>query len=290
MNRKTIFGLILCVLAAKLSKGKGFYIAVAPNVIQPKSEYSVSVTLPENNETAVVEVSMSGPSINATQTLEFEANKTTVATFNIPSYLANGTYTLKVRGIKGVEFENSTDLIYENAANVTEEVSEVKTGVGLTDVTTKRFGPLNLNVKKEVYRVTIDLLIKINSTEPLKYAVFDVIANGKLVKHQYFDIGGEYTTDYITITPTSDMIPKANVFVYFIEDENLIWQDLTIFFANTTECENNSTEFHKILAKNGEDEEIETISKPPGQASGLLTLTDANYDPERSKYSESYRK
>ncbi|XP_019890822.1 uncharacterized protein LOC101889680 [Musca domestica] len=283
MNRKTIFALIFCILAVRLSKGKGSYIAVAPKTIRPNSEYAVSVTLPENTVPALAEVSITSPTYNASQTIEFEDYKTSVARFNTPPNLNNGTYTLKVRGLSGVEFFNSTDLIYENGDNAMEVVTE-QPDETLKNITAKRFGPLKLNFKREVRRVANDRLIKINATEPIKYAIADVMANGKIVKHQYFNIGGEHTTDYITITPTTDMIPKANIFVYYIQNDTLIWRDLTMFFANTSDCENNNTEYHRLLLGNDEDNsELTTPTQLPGEQSGLLTLTDANYGTERSK-------
>ncbi|XP_061393293.1 thioester-containing protein 1 allele R1-like [Musca vetustissima] len=257
------------------------YIAVAPNSIKPNSEYTVSVTLSDIIEPIAVEVGISGPSFNRSQTIEFEQQKTSVTYFKIPSNLENGTYTLTIQDVNGVEFSNSADLIYEVGENVTVIGSDIVKSETEKNVTAKRFGPLNLNFKREPYRVAKDQLIKINSTESIQYAVYDVFANGKLVKHQYFEIGGEYTTDYITITPTSDMMPKANIFVYFIQNDTLIWRDLKMLFANSSDCENNSTEYQRLLMENADDAtELDGMRKPPGEESGLITLTDATYDLE----------
>ncbi|XP_013104383.2 uncharacterized protein LOC106084946 [Stomoxys calcitrans] len=275
MNRKSLF-IFLLLKAYLFASGDGSYIVVAPDTIQSNNEYSVSISLPGNTEPTTVKVEISGGSFTAAKTIDIPEYNTAVAKFNVP-ILENGVYTLKVQGIEGYEFVNTTQLKYVERENISDYLrndGEMRTILN-QNTTAKRFGPLNLKFKREKYRIFRDVVIKVNSTNPIPYLIYDVMVKGNIIKHEYLEVSGENTMEYITITPTSDMIPKANIYVYYLENGTLLWDDLSLFFATKSKCLKNDTEYDRLVA-NGEVEELD-FRKPPGEESHLVTLTNMHY-------------
>ncbi|XP_075152779.1 uncharacterized protein LOC142226578 [Haematobia irritans] len=282
MDRKILYVYIL-LLAVVVINGKGSYIVVAPNSIQPNNDYTVAITLPENTEPSTVEIEIAGgTTFKEKKLIEIPQYNTAITTFQIPM-LENTVYTLKVQSIKGLEFSNSTNLKYVKSRHLQNDdlknIEELQIA-SIHNETAKRFGPLNLKFKKEKYRIFRDIIMKANSTNPIPFLIYNVVVKGNIVKHEYLEISGDKTMEYITLTPTSDMLPSSNIFVYYMENNVFHWEDLSLFFATKSKCLKNDTEYDHLILNEGDDmdEEAEVeIRKPPGEESGLVILTNTHY-------------
>ncbi|XP_075151009.1 CD109 antigen-like [Haematobia irritans] len=91
----------------------GYYTIVAPGSIQSDTDYTVTVTVHDNTETATIKVGISGPSYNETKTIDLPPYSAEIVHFEVPP-LEEGTYELQTEGLKGLIFKRYSNLTFSN--------------------------------------------------------------------------------------------------------------------------------------------------------------------------------
>uniref|UniRef100_A0A1A9W1S7 TEP1-F n=1 Tax=Glossina brevipalpis TaxID=37001 RepID=A0A1A9W1S7_9MUSC len=84
----------------------------APGTVHSNRKYSVSVTLHDAERPATFNVGIIGPSYNESKTVDLSPRENKKIDFDVPE-LDRGIYRLTSRGVRGLYFENATDLLLE---------------------------------------------------------------------------------------------------------------------------------------------------------------------------------
>ncbi|XP_068143554.1 CD109 antigen isoform X3 [Drosophila tropicalis] len=182
--------------------------------------------------------------------------------------------------------------------------------------------PLKIVLKTQPLKLGKSVSFEVKSNAEIPYFAYTIVARGNIVESDYVDVPEGRKTHTVKFTPTFAMVPKATIFVYYIFDNELRFEEETINFDKDFE---NSIDISApvdakpseeiklkvktdadsfvgllgvdqsvLLLKSGNDLDRETIfsdlnkyqtSTPsqrgygryPGQTSGLVTLTNANY-------------
>ncbi|KAH8271018.1 hypothetical protein KR018_000174 [Drosophila ironensis] len=182
--------------------------------------------------------------------------------------------------------------------------------------------PLKIEVNTKVPRLGKPFSFSVISSEEISYFVYTIVARGNIVQSDYVVVPNNAKTYTVDVTPTFEMIPQATIYVHFVRDNDLQFEEKTINFKNEFK---NSIEIEAplsakpseevklsvktdadsfvgllgvdqsvLLLKSGNDLSADAIfnslnkyktSTPwqrgygnyPGQTSGLVTLTNANY-------------
>lgn len=79
-------------------------------------------------------------------------------------------------------------------------------------------------------RIAPDFSIDVTSNEPIPYLVYALVVNEKVHTHKYLELEGNETLEYIVISPTKDMLPHAFLYVYYVVNETLVWNEMIISF------------------------------------------------------------
>ncbi|XP_075152783.1 CD109 antigen-like isoform X4 [Haematobia irritans] len=112
MGRRISFALAFLQILIFVN-ATGFYTIVAPGTIQSNYEYTVSVSLHDTSEPSTVQLNITSTKYNASETVEVSPDGTKVVHFDIPK-IESGDYKLVTKGLKGLTFENSTDLVFKD--------------------------------------------------------------------------------------------------------------------------------------------------------------------------------
>ncbi|XP_023166141.2 CD109 antigen isoform X4 [Drosophila hydei] len=182
--------------------------------------------------------------------------------------------------------------------------------------------PLQISVNTKTPKLGKDVSFNVKSNEQIPYFVYAIIARGNIVKAEHVDVPEGRKVHTIKFTPTFAMVPQASIYVYFIFDNELRFEERTVDFEkdfdNSIEIsaplEAKPSEEVKLkiktdadsyvgllgvdqsvlLLKSGNDLVRDAVfnslnkyktatpwqtgyGRYPGQASGLVTLTNANY-------------
>ncbi|XP_039950330.1 C3 and PZP-like alpha-2-macroglobulin domain-containing protein 8 isoform X5 [Bactrocera tryoni] len=179
---------------------------------------------------------------------------------------------------------------------------------------------LTVNTKKP--RLSKPVVVEVISSEKIPYFVYTIVARGNILKSEYVDVPEGRQSQTIKFIPTFEMIPKASLYVHYVYDNNLRFEEKAIQFEkqfeNTIDISaqpqakpGEQVQLHittdpdsfvgllgvdqsVLLLKSGNDITQEQIfntlgdydaSTPwmrgygryPGQESGVVTMTNANY-------------
>ncbi|KAH8378509.1 hypothetical protein KR093_011747, partial [Drosophila rubida] len=182
--------------------------------------------------------------------------------------------------------------------------------------------PLGIDIKTKSPKMGKSVTIDVKSNEPIPYFVYTIVARGDIVIAEHVEVPEGRKTHTIQFTPTFAMVPKASIYVHYVVDNELRFQERAIDiereFENSIEIsaprEAKPSEEVKLkvktdadsyvgllgvdqsvlLLKSGNDLSRDDIfnsisnfktSTPwqrgygryPGDASGVVTLTNANY-------------
>lgn len=99
-------------------------------------------------------------------------------------------------------------------------------------------------------RLGQELSIEVKSTEPLNYFVYTITARGNILKAEHVKVPDDLKSYTIKIEPTFEMIPKAAIFVQYIHDDNLRFEEKNIDFENEFE---NSVHLKRVIYKRFND-------------------------------------
>ncbi|XP_075152773.1 thioester-containing protein 1 allele S3-like [Haematobia irritans] len=92
---------------------RGYYTIIAPGTIQSDYDYTVTVSVTDISDPATINISISGPSLDETKTIEVQPFTSETVLFNIPPILEGGEYELKTEGKSGLIFQESSKLYYK---------------------------------------------------------------------------------------------------------------------------------------------------------------------------------
>ncbi|KAI8043711.1 hypothetical protein M5D96_005049 [Drosophila gunungcola] len=96
--------------------GDNIYSVVGPKTIRPYSSYNVAVTMHSAPRPTQVTVSLKGPSFSEMKNVEVAPMSSQNVAFDIAK-ITSGDYQLKVEGVGGVVFQNSTSLEFADDKN-----------------------------------------------------------------------------------------------------------------------------------------------------------------------------
>ncbi|KRF85528.1 thioester-containing protein 1 allele S1 isoform X2 [Drosophila virilis] len=243
-------------------------------------------------------------STSSPETIEFEAplNEHGIATFNVVLPESENRY-LSVRGSYA---DSSSYLGSINKFQPTNESSE----------------PLKIQVNSNTPKLGNEVSFDVKSNEHIPYFVYAIVARGNIVKSEHVQVPEGRKSYTVKFTPSFAMVPQSSIYVYYIFDNELRFEERTIDFDKDFE---NSIEISApldakpseevklkiktdadsyvgllgvdqsvLLLKSGNDLSRDDVfnslnkyktSTPwqqgygryPGQSSGLVTLTNANY-------------
>ncbi|XP_055376032.1 CD109 antigen isoform X10 [Condylostylus longicornis] len=112
-----------------------------------------------------------------------------------------------------------------------------------------------------------DVELKVSSNKPIPYFNYHIVGRGNILKSEHVQLPENTKEHTIKFTPTFEMIPNANVMVYFVSEGNLNFEETNINFEN--ELENQVDITVPEQAKPGEDVSIKVNTSPDSYV-GLL--------------------
>uniref|UniRef100_A0A0A1WID3 CD109 antigen n=1 Tax=Zeugodacus cucurbitae TaxID=28588 RepID=A0A0A1WID3_ZEUCU len=181
---------------------------------------------------------------------------------------------------------------------------------------------LKLSVNTEKPRLGKPVVVEVKSSENIPYFVYTIVARGNILKSEYVDVPEGRKSQTIKFMPTFEMVPKASLYVHYVFDNNLRFEEKTINFEK--QFENSIDISAQPQAKPGEEVQLHVKTDPdsfvgllgvdqsvlllksgnditkdqifntlsnyetstpwmrgygryPGQESGVVTMTNANY-------------
>ncbi|CAD6999792.1 unnamed protein product [Ceratitis capitata] len=126
---------------------------------------------------------------------------------------------------------------------------------------------LKLSVKPEKPRLGKPVTVEVKSSEALPYFVYAIVARGNIVKAEYVDVPEGRKSQSIKFIPTFEMVPQAKLYVHYVFDNNLRFEEKTIDFEK--EFENTIDISAQPQAKPGEEVQLQ-IKTDPDSFVGLL--------------------
>ncbi|XP_017954315.1 CD109 antigen isoform X4 [Drosophila navojoa] len=214
------------------------------------------------------------------------------------------------------------DTRFYNVKGVYDESSSYLGSIHKFQPTIESAEPLRIIVNTKTPKLGKDVSFDVKSNEHIPYFVYAIIARGNIVKAEQVDVPEGRKTHTIKFTPTFAMVPQASIYVFFIFDNELRFEERTVDFEK--DFDNSIEIFSPLEAKPSEDVKLKIktdadsyvgllgvdqsvlllksgndlardavfdsldkykTSTPwqsgygryPGQTSGLVTLTNANY-------------
>ncbi|XP_043656649.1 CD109 antigen isoform X2 [Drosophila teissieri] len=236
--------------------------------------------------------------------INFEApvNGSGIATFNVTLPESNATYYRIFASFDGSENSIGTISSFK-PSRVSSE-------------------PLKIQVNTKKPRLGERVSFDVVSIENLPYFVYTIVARGNIILTDYVDVPKGRKTYTVKFTPTFSMVPEAKIYVHYVLNNDLHFEEITINFekefsnsidilapTNAKPSEEVKLRIQTdadsfvgllgvdqsvLLLKSGNDLNQDDIfnslkkyqtSTPwmqgygryPGEASGLVTLTNANY-------------
>ncbi|KPU73331.1 Thioester-containing protein 2, isoform E [Drosophila ananassae] len=193
--------------------------------------------------------------------------------------------------------------------------------------------PLTIKVNTKKPRLGEKVSFDVISTGNIPYFVYTIVARGNIVLSDYIVVPEDTKKYTVKFTPTFDMVPQATIYIHYVIDNDLKFEEKTIDFekdfsnsidivapVNAKPSEEVKLKVKTdadsfvgllgvdqsvLLLKSGNDFNKDDIfnslnkyktSTPwlrgygryPGQTSGLVTLTNANYPYNTAKILEDY--
>ncbi|XP_032591779.2 CD109 antigen [Drosophila grimshawi] len=183
--------------------------------------------------------------------------------------------------------------------------------------------PLKIQINTKTPKLGKSVSFDVTSNEPIPYFQYAIVARGNIVKAEHVEVPQGRKNHTVKFTPTFAMVPQASIYVYYISDNELRFEEKAIDFDKDFE---NSIEISApleakpseevklqiktdansyvgllgvdqsvLLFKSGNDLTREDVFSSlnkyktttpwqqgsydpyPGEFSGLVTLTNANY-------------
>lgn len=137
------------------------YTVIAPGTIRSESKYSVAVSVHKADKPCVIDVEINGKFYNDTKRVTVDEMSTQKVEFDVPK-LIEGEYSLKVSGVSGIIFENTTNLNYaDHKPNIFIQTDKAK--YKPADLVQFRVLVLDENTRPAKIENPINILIMVSS-------------------------------------------------------------------------------------------------------------------------------
>ncbi|BFF95670.1 CD109 antigen [Drosophila madeirensis] len=191
--------------------------------------------------------------------------------------------------------------------------------------------PLKIELKTKTPKLGESVSFDVKSNVDIPYFVYTIVARGNIVDTDYVDVPKGRKTHTVKFTPTFAMVPRAIIYVHYIYDNELRFEEKQVSFEKdfsnsieisapvdakpseevTLRVKTDADSFvgllgvdqSVLLLKSGNDlnrdEIFNSLSKYqtstpwqrgygryPGETSGLVTLTNANYPYNTDRFNE----
>ncbi|TMW43136.1 hypothetical protein DOY81_011784, partial [Sarcophaga bullata] len=94
---------------------------------------------------------------------------------------------------------------------------------------------LGLRVANEKIRLGKPLQIEVTSTDVIPYLEYIIMGHGSLIRAEHVEVPPNQRSHIIEIIPSIEMVPKSFIYVYFVENGNLRYEEMTLNFPNELE-------------------------------------------------------
>ncbi|XP_069963587.1 thioester-containing protein 1 allele R1 isoform X5 [Bactrocera oleae] len=126
---------------------------------------------------------------------------------------------------------------------------------------------LKLSVNTEKPRLGKPVVVEVTSSENIPYFVYTIVARGNILKSEYVGVPEGRKSQTIKFIPTFEMIPKASIYVHYVYDNNLRFEEKSVRFEK--QFENTIDISAQPQAKPGEEVQLH-IKTDPDSFVGLL--------------------
>lgn len=79
------------------------------------------------------------------------------------------------------------------------------------------------------------IVVEVKSSENIPYFVYTIVARGNILKSEYVDVPEGRKSHTIKFIPTFEMVPKASIYVHYVFDNNLRFEEKAINFEKQFE-------------------------------------------------------
>ncbi|XP_061392979.1 thioester-containing protein 1 allele R1-like [Musca vetustissima] len=183
-----------------------------------------------------------------------------------------GIAEFQLKFSKAIEF-GSVRVMYEEEMYdcsefiVVDEIGKMPTTTGLYSYSNK---PLRICSTTKEFQIGEDFTLDVVSQKPLSYLVYTIKARGKIIQNKYIHIDEQNQHRYkLQLKATFDMVPKADVFIYSIDDGKFYCDETTINICNEFE---NKLEISAPEQAKASDVVNLAIKSDPDSFIGLLAV------------------
>ncbi|TMW40527.1 hypothetical protein DOY81_014393 [Sarcophaga bullata] len=89
---------------------------------------------------------------------------------------------------------------------------------------------LGLRVANENIRLGKPLQIEVTSTDVIPYLKYILMGHASLTRSEHVDVPPNQRSHIIEIIPSIEMVPKSFIYVYYVENGNLRYEEMTLNF------------------------------------------------------------
>ncbi|XP_073826182.1 thioester-containing protein 1 allele R1-like [Musca autumnalis] len=130
-------------------------------------------------------------------------------------------------------------------------------------------GPLKISPRNNKPKLGEEIILDIESDDPIPYFFYTIMSRGKIVRHEYVKVGDNKKQYELKIQPTFEMAPKAKIFAYLIDDGEMKSYTVTLNVPGTFQ---NKLVITGPPAANVSDEITLNIETEPDSFVGLLAI------------------
>ncbi|XP_037812901.1 alpha-2-macroglobulin-like isoform X4 [Lucilia sericata] len=91
-------------------------------------------------------------------------------------------------------------------------------------------GPLKLVKKTEKFQLDQDVVVDVKSNKNIPYYVYAIVARGNIIKQEHVKVPENSKSHEIKFKPTFEMVPESHLYVYFVLDGDLKFEEMTLNF------------------------------------------------------------
>ncbi|KAI8125143.1 CD109 antigen [Lucilia cuprina] len=91
-------------------------------------------------------------------------------------------------------------------------------------------GSLKLVNKNEKFQLDQDIIVEVKSNKHIPYYVYAIVARGNIIKNEHVQVPENAKTHAIKIKPLFEMVPESHLYVYFVLDGELKFEEMTLNF------------------------------------------------------------
>ncbi|XP_037812875.1 CD109 antigen-like isoform X1 [Lucilia sericata] len=91
-------------------------------------------------------------------------------------------------------------------------------------------GPLKLVKKTEKLQLDQDVVVDVKSNKYIPYYVYALVARGNIIKQEYVKLPENVKSHKLKFKPSFEMVPKTHLYVYFVLDGDLKFQEIILNF------------------------------------------------------------